>query len=189
MKTFIPVIAGSIALASFSAAVSAQDIAENNSGFYVGGNYGYLKVESDDDFDDNNDVVQGIIGYRLNSFLALEGSYIDFGSYGSSAANAKTTGYTAALKGTIPITQTVEIFAKAGQLWHETDYNIATVSGSSDDKSLFAGAGVNFKVTDNFLLNAQYTWYDVDLEADNVSSDSKFETDFNQASVGAEYRF
>jgi opacity protein-like surface antigen len=63
------------------------------------------------------------------------------------------------------------------------------VSGSSDDQSLFAGAGVNFKVTDNFLLNAQYTWYDVDLEADNVSSDSKFETDFNQASVGAEYRF
>jgi OOP family OmpA-OmpF porin len=162
---------------------------ENDNGLYVGGNCGYLKVESEDDFGDNNDVVQGIVGYRLNSFLALEGSYIDFGRYGSSAANAKTTGYTAALKGTIPITQTVEIFAKAGQLWHETDYNIATVSGSSDDKSLFAGAGVNFKVTDNFLLNAQYTWYDVDLEADDVSSDSKFETDFNQASVGAEYRF
>lgn len=189
MNKFIPVIAGSIVIASFSAAVNAESMAENDSGLYVGGNYGYLKVESEDDFDDNNDIVQGIVGYRLNSFLALEGSYIDFGRYGSSAANAKTTGYTAALKGTIPITQTVEIFAKAGQLWHETDYNIATVSGSSDDKSLFAGAGVNFKVTDNFLLNAQYTWYDVDLEADNVSSDSKFETDFNQASVGAEYRF
>lgn len=189
MKSFIPVIAGSIVLAAFSGAASAQDMSENNSGFYVGGNYGYLKVESDDDFDDNNEVTQGIVGYRLNSFLALEGSYINFGRYGNHAANAKTTGYTAALKGTIPITQTVELFAKAGQLWHKTDYSIATVSGSSDDKSLFAGAGVNFKVTENFLLNAQYTWYDVDLEADNVSSDSKFETDLNQASVGAEYRF
>ena len=179
MNKFIPVIAGSIAIISFSAAANAENMAENDSGFYVGGNYGYLKVESDDDFDDNNEVTQGIIGYRLNSFLALEGSYVNFGRYGNSAA----------LKGTIPITQTVELFAKAGQLWHETDYDIATVTGSTDDKSLFAGAGVNFKVTDNFLLNAQYTWYDVDLEADNVSSDSKFETDFNQASVGAEYRF
>ncbi|MBU1296244.1 MAG: porin family protein [Gammaproteobacteria bacterium] len=189
MKKFIPVIAGSIAIASFSAAVKAEDMAENNSGFYVGGNYGYLKVESDDDFDDDNDVVQGIVGYRFNSFLALEGSYIDFGSYGNSAANAETTGYTAALKGTIPITQTVELFAKAGQLWHETDYNIASVKGSSDDRSLFAGAGVNFKVTENLLVNAQYTWYDVDLNADNVDSNSDFDSDFKQASVGAEYRF
>lgn len=67
--------------------------------------------------------------------------------------------------------------------------DIASVSGRSDDRSLFAGAGVNFNVTENLLLNAQYTWYDVDLNADNVSSDSKFKTDFNQASVGAEYRF
>ncbi|MGO2356618.1 MAG: porin family protein [Marinomonas foliarum] len=189
MKKFIPVIAGSIALASLSGVVKAEDMSENNSGLYVGGNYGYLKVESDDDFDDNNDVVQGIVGYRFNSFLALEGSYIDFGKYGGSAASASTTGYTAALKGTLPITQTTELFVKAGQLWHETDYNVASIKGSSDDRSLFAGAGVNFNVTENLLLNAQYTWYDVDLNADNVSSDSKFETDFNQASVGAEYRF
>mgnify|MGYP000026450138 CR=1 FL=1 len=189
MKKIIPILAGSMVIASLSAAAKAQDMTENNSGFYVGGNYGYLKVDSDDDFDDNNDMVQGVVGYRLNSFLALEGSYIDFGKYGGRAANAETTGYTAALKGTIPITQTVEVFAKAGQLWHKTDYTIASASGRSDDRSLFAGAGVNFNVTENLLLNAQYTWYDVDLNADNVSSDSKFETDFNQASVGAEYRF
>ena len=189
MKFFIPVIAGSIALASYSAAVQADSSTENNSGFYVGGNYGYLKVESDDEFDDSNDVSQGILGYRLNSFLALEGSYINFGRYGNDLANAETTGYTAAVKGTIPLSQTLEVFAKAGQLWQETDYNVAGFSGNSDDTSLFAGAGVNFKVTENLLVNAQYTWYDVDLNADNVSSDSEFETDFNQASVGAEYRF
>ena len=189
MKFFIPVIAGSIALASLSTAALADSSTENNSGFYVGGNYGYLKVESEDDFDDNKDVSQGIIGYRLNPFIALEGSKINFGRYGSDLANAKTTGYTAALKGTIPISQTVEVFAKAGQLWHETDYEVASITGSSDDESLFAGAGVNFKVTENFLVNAQYTWYDVDLDADNVSSDSHFEADLNQASVGAEFRF
>jgi OOP family OmpA-OmpF porin len=30
---------------------------ENDNGLYVGGNCGYLKVESEDDFGDNNDVV------------------------------------------------------------------------------------------------------------------------------------
>lgn len=189
MNKLIPVIAGSIALASLSAAAQAENMTDNSRGFYVGGSYGYLKVESDDDFDDNNDVIQGIVGYRLSSFLAVEGSYIDFGRYGNDLTNAKTTGYTAAVKGTIPITQTVELFAKAGQLWHDTDYNLASASGNSNDKSLFAGAGVNVKVTENLLLNAQYTWYDVELNADNVSSDSEFKTDFKQASVGAEYRF
>lgn len=28
----------------------------DDSGFYVGGNYGYLKVEGEDDFDDDKDV-------------------------------------------------------------------------------------------------------------------------------------
>jgi len=179
-----------IALATtISTATFAETTATNTSGFYIGGNYGYLKVDSDDDFDDSNDVTQGIIGYRLNPFLAVEGSRINFGRYGGSLANAETKGYTAALKGSLPITQTMEVFIKGGQLWHETDYNVAGFSGSSDDKSLFAGAGVNFNITENLLVTAQYTWYDVDIDTDNVSSDSEFETDFNQASVGAEYRF
>ncbi len=190
MKTSTLGIIGSMALATTLSSVAlAESSQANTSGLYIGGNYGYLKVESDDDFDDSNDVTQGIIGYRFNPFLAVEGSRINFGRYGGSLANAETKGYTAALKGTLPITETVEIFVKGGQLWHETDYNVASISGSSDDKSLFAGAGVSFNVTENLLVNAQYTWYDVDINADNVSSDSKFETDFNQASVGAEYRF
>ncbi len=190
MKTSTLGIIGSLALATtLSTAAFAESSQANTSGLYIGGNYGYLKVDSDDDFDDNKDVTQAIIGYRFNPFLAIEGSRIDFGRYGGRLANADTKGYTAALKGTLPITQTLELFVKGGQLWHETDYSVAGFSGSSDDKSAFAGAGVNFKVTENLLVNAQYTWYDVDLNADNVSSDSEFETDFNQASVGAEYRF
>ena len=193
MKNFIPALATTVALVSFSTIAVANDTPTNTHGFYVGGNYGYLKLDGDDDFDqdDDHDIKQGVIGYRINQYLALEGSYIDFGRYGNDVTSAKTDGYTAAIKGTIPVGDRVELFAKAGQLWYSTDYSVASYSDSTDDTGVFAGAGVGFKVTENFLLNAQYTWYDVDLDAKSAtdSSSTNTNTDFNQASVGAEYRF
>jgi len=152
MKNTIITLAGLISLASVSTFSHAdefkKDVAEN--GVYVGANYGYLKVDGEDDFDDDNDVLQGIVGYRFNNYLALEGSYIDFGSYGNNLSSAETDGYTAALKVILPIADRVELYAKGGQLWYSTDYNVVGFSGNKDDEGVFAGAGVAFKVTDRF---------------------------------------
>lgn len=189
MKKVMPILASSLALTTFAGVAQAQDWSTHDSGLYVGGNYGYLKVNGDDDFDDNNDVWQGLVGYRFNQFFALEGGYTDFGSYGDGVANAETDGYSAALKGTLPLTDSIEFFAKAGQLWYDTDYSVAGISGSSDDEALFAGAGLNFKLSEQLLLNAQYTWYDAELSVEDVDQDTDFDTNFNQASVGVEYRF
>lgn len=191
MKNTIITLAGLISLASVSTFSHAdefkKDVAEN--GVYVGANYGYLKVDGEDDFDDDNDVLQGIVGYRFNNYLALEGSYIDFGSYGNNLSRAETDGYTAGLKVILPIADRVELYAKGGQLWYSTDYNVVGFSGNKDDEGVFAGAGVAFKVTDRFLINAEYTWYDTEINLDNVSNGSDTETDFKQASIGVEYRF
>ncbi|MCU7975052.1 porin family protein [Shewanella sp. SW36] len=192
MKNPILTLAAIISLASFSAYshadnMSNSDAAEN--GIYVGANYGYLKVDGDDDFDDNSDVMQGLVGYKFNKYLALEGSYINFGDYGNGLANAETDGYTAALKVMFPIVDRVELYAKAGQLWYSTDYKVVGFSGNKDDEGVFAGAGVAFKVTDRFLINAEYTWYDAEINADNVANGANTETDFKQASLGVEYRF
>ena len=191
MRNTIVTLAGLISLASFSAYSQADDlkndVAEN--GIYVGANYGYLKVDGDDEFDDDNDVLQGLVGYRFNKYLALEGSYIDFGHYGNNLSRAETDGYTAGLKVTLPITDRVELYAKGGQLWYSTDYDVVGLSGNEDDEGVFAGAGVGFKVTDRFLINAEYTWYDAEINLDNVTNGSDTETDFKQASIGVEYRF
>ncbi|RPA63263.1 porin family protein [Shewanella frigidimarina] len=191
MKNTILTLAGLISLASFSTYSHAddlkKDVAEN--GVYVGANYGYLKVDGEDDFDDDNDVLQGLVGYRFNKYLALEGSYIDFGSYGNNLSSAETDGYTAGLKVTLPIAERIELYAKGGQLWYSTDYDVVGFSGNKDDEGVFAGAGVAFKVTDRFLINAEYTWYDAEINLDNVSNGSDTETDFKQASIGVEYRF
>lgn len=196
MKKTITVFAGIAALTSLSAAsVQAQSLDtpwQDDAGFYVGGNYGYLKVDGADDFDDDNDVIQGLVGYRFNRYFAVEGSVIDFGDYGSSLSNADTDGWTAGIKGILPLTNRFSVYAKAGQLWWESDYNIAGVSGSSDDESLFIGAGLSYNFTKNFLINAEYTVYDADLDASDVADDiddADFDTDLKQASIGVEYRF
>lgn len=192
MKNNILTLAGLISLASFSAFSHADsfeksDVAEN--GVYVGANYGYVKVDGDDDFDDNNDVIQGLVGYRFNQYLALEGGYINFGKYGSNLSNAETDGYTAGLKVTYPIVDRVELYAKGGQLWYSTDYEVLGFSGNQDNEGVFVGAGVAFKVTDRFLVNAEYTWYDAEINVGNITNGADTEADFKQASIGVEYRF
>ncbi|WP_289028414.1 porin family protein [uncultured Paraglaciecola sp.] len=171
---------------SFAQSNSNEDL--NGSGFYLGGNYGYLRVEGDDDFDEDKNVFEGIVGYRFNQYIALEGSYINFGDYGTDIARADVDGYTAAIKGTLPINDTFSLFVKAGQLWSETDYNALDYNRTVDDESVFLGGGVAVNNTSNFVLNATYSVYDTSLEFDDVD-DENFDTDFKQASVGFEYRF
>lgn len=165
---------------------------ENPTGAYIGGNYGYLKIDGEDDFDDDNDILQGVVGYRFLPFVAVEGSYVDFGEYGGDLANASTDGMTLAVKGTFPITDNFEIYAKLGQLWWETDYEILNFGGDTDDKGLFYGGGVALGITPNFYINAEYVVYDTDLDASDVAEDvddTDFGTDYRQASLGLEFRF
>jgi opacity protein-like surface antigen len=192
MKNNIITLAAIISLVSFSTYSHADNLKDTNAvknGVYVGANYGYLKVDGDDEFDDNSDVMQGIIGYRFNQYFALEGGYINFGDYGNNLANAETDGYTAGLKVTFPIVDRVELYAKGGQLWYSTDYEALGFSDTQDDEGVFVGAGIAFKVTNRFLISAEYTWYDTGIDIDDLANGTDTETNFKQASLGIEYRF
>ncbi len=48
--TGIAAVASLSAMASFGAHAQSNQIEAKDSGFYVGGNYGYLRVEGEDDF-------------------------------------------------------------------------------------------------------------------------------------------
>ncbi|MGS2720917.1 porin family protein [Paraglaciecola aestuariivivens] len=182
-------LAALTALSSFSVFGQSNNANEYNpNGFYIGANYGYLQVDSDDNFDEDKDVVEGIAGYRFNQFFALEGSYLDFGSYGNNNINLSTEGYTAALKGSLPVTDSFSVFMKLGQLWSETDYQALNFSEQVDDQSVFVGGGLAFKLSSAVILNATYSVYDAGMEFEDID-DQNFDTDFKQASVGIEYRF
>jgi len=173
-------------LTSFASTAQSNNI--NQQGFYIGANYGYLRVEGDDDFDEDKDVLEALAGYRFNQYFALEGSFIDFGDYGNDLAKASTDGYTAAIKGTLPVSDSFSVFVKLGQLWSETDYRALNLSGAADDESLFVGGGLAYKLTSHVAINATYSVYDASMDFDDVD-DENFGTDFKQASVGIEYRF
>ena len=86
--TGLAAVASISAMASFGAHAQSNQIEAKDSGFYVGGNYGYLRVEGEDDFDDDKDVWQGLVGYKFNEWIAIEGGYIDFGDYGNSQSSS-----------------------------------------------------------------------------------------------------
>lgn len=187
MKKQLLMIA-SIATFSSSVAIAGENKPDDH-GLYLGAHYGYLKAESDDDFDDDSDAFQGLVGYRFNNYFAAEGGYIDFGNYGNNLAKASTDGYTFALKGMLPLTEQFGLYLKLGQLWWEADYDVLGFNGSEKDEGLFYGAGVSFDITDRLALNAEYVMYDLDLDASDVSDDADFDTDLDHLSLGLAYRF
>lgn len=198
MKISAKTLLSIVTAASISSLVSfhsqAQDASFNvkENGFYVGGNYGYLRVEGDDDFDEDNSVWQGLAGYQFNRWVAIEGSYIDFGDYGSDVVGAETDGYTAALKGMIPLSERFVLFAKVGQLWSETEVVAGPIGRDFDDESLFASAGLSYALTESLSINAEYSVFDTELDADEAFDDIddvNFETDLKQATLGIVYRF
>ncbi|MCW8092978.1 porin family protein [Alteromonas sp. ASW11-130] len=194
MKKTLTAIAGLAALSSFTtfAQVHNDNGLAYNEGVYVGANYGWLRVESDDEFDDDKDVWQGVVGYRFNEYVALEGGYINFGDYGNGVAEASTDGFTTAIKGSYPITDKFSVYGKLGQLWWETDYRLGNLNGKYDDESLFVGGGVAYAINPQFSITAEYTVYDADLDAEDAVEDiddTNFDTDLKQASIGVEYRF
>ncbi|RLT96033.1 porin family protein [Ketobacter sp.] len=171
--------------------VSASN--DDDSGLYVGGNYGYLKVKDDDDFDDDNDAYQLIIGGDFNAFIGVEGSYIDFGKYGGNVASADTDGYTLALKGTLPLTDFFSLHAKGGQLWWNSDYEVVGFDGSADGDELFWGVGAAFAVTQNVEITFDYTRYNVEFSEDEVgllATDSiDSDVDLDHAAAGVRFKF
>lgn len=54
--TGLAAVASISAMASFGAHAQSNQVEAKNSGFYVGGNYGYLRVEGEDDFDDDTEL-------------------------------------------------------------------------------------------------------------------------------------
>ena len=62
MKNTLTALAGIAALTSFGSFAQSNDYSLDESGFYVGGNYGYLRVEGEDDFDDDKVVRHNFLG-------------------------------------------------------------------------------------------------------------------------------
>ncbi len=138
---------------------------------YIGFSFGQASV---DDFcdgipfgvscDDSDSAFKIFGGNKLNKNFAFEVSYIDFGQVvatdGFDTLTFESTGFNFSVLGLIPASNTVDFFGKVGLLFW--DAKLAASSGTlyrsrdDDGTDLNFGAGVNFNVSEQFSLRAEF---------------------------------
>jgi opacity protein-like surface antigen len=167
-----------------AAAMSTAALADNPTGFYVGGGFGQfnLDIDSPADFgnginsalDDNDNSYKLFAGYRFMPFLALEAAYINLGEPGDAISSAgsngryslKADGFAPSVIGTIPLGP-VELSGKIGYYYYDVDVrtNLNTsgsqfVTGHSRN-DLFYGAGLGMTFFDHLNVKVEYERLDL----------------------------
>ncbi|WP_299598250.1 porin family protein [uncultured Microbulbifer sp.] len=173
-------------------AISAQAASNDDRGLYVGASYGYMKARDAEEFNDENDISRLLVGAQLNKFVGIEGGYIDFGKYGGDFASAKTDGYTLGVNLTLPVTETFGLYARAGQMWWDSNYNVLGAGDDANGNELFYGAGAKMALTQNVDLRLEYSRYKVQFETDEIGAAAEIDeldTDLDYANVTLQYMF
>jgi hypothetical protein len=171
-------------------------LAGDRTGFYLGASITSAQIEvkhvypdfGDMDFDEKDTGYKLFAGYRFLDFLAVEGGYVDFGHptystvMGDMVLNTRFAldGWDACLIGILPIGP-VDLFAKAGFFWWDSEFEAAI--DNSSWRGLDSGADPVYGVgvalwLGQFSIRAEYEVFDIS-EADNV----------NQISLGVAYTF
>jgi opacity protein-like surface antigen len=163
--------------------------AEDRTGLYIGGNYGGFKARGGD-FDDDNDLIEGQLGWRITPYVGIEGNYITFGKYGNRAASAEVDGYGAAIVGYFPINDSFSIYAKGGQFWWDADVKVLGITHGQDDDSFFYGLGASFQVAEMIGLTAEYKRFEIDYESGKYPVPPRSsDTDLDTVTVGVRFSF
>jgi len=158
-------------------------------GFFVGGSIGSASLGEDFDgltVDDSTTSYRLVVGWRFNEYFSVEGGYNSFGKFKDDVAIAgvptsvslTADGFTLGLGGNIPLGDRFSLIVRAGMFFWNGAAEINSVTQASpEDSNPFFGAGAQFAITRKFLINADFTRYEVEDANSDVLS------------VGFEYRF
>ncbi|MBB3167775.1 porin family protein [Simiduia aestuariiviva] len=165
---------------------SATSMAGDESGFYVGGSIGtsQLSYSGDgSDFDDDDVGYKGFAGYNFGLIpflnLAVEGSYVDFGTQAGTIANIDVSQTSSAFMGSALAGVNlgpVGVFAKAGVINWDSDITVDGLKASGSGSDPAYGIGAKFQLL-SFQLRAEYERLEID------------DADIDMFSVGAAYTF
>jgi hypothetical protein len=165
--------------------ILAAGPAAAKNGFYVGGSVGQASLTINDfeidlesfDYKADTTSYKVIVGYRFMGFFALEGSYIDFGTFKDSVdiaggpANIETNlkGFDAFAMGMLPL-GIADIFAKIGLVSWDSDVQAAIGSivelGSDSGTDLVYGLGVQVRFK-GLAVRGEFEYFDI-ADADSV---------------------
>jgi opacity protein-like surface antigen len=174
------IFAGAVAALS-TIAIGAQ--AQEKSGFYT--EFGVMQAYYKEPTANFNNAMAAItLGYSINKNIAVEvmgATSIGEANFniGSTRINAKTSGATGAyVKGSLPVDNSFEVFAKAGVTNGKVEASSAYGSAWSSGSSFSYGAGMQFNFTKDVYATAQYmSYYDrkgISITGPSVSVGYKF---------------
>lgn len=172
-----------VALLGFAVLFTSAAYAE---GVTLGASVGYVNVEDNQpgfDFEANDTGYKLFASYEFANHLGIEGGYIDFGKpedqFQGLFGRIDASGWNLYGVGNLPLSDGVDLFAKAGIVAWDADSIIdGVLVDTSDGSDLALGFGARWNMTDTFGLRAEADWFDID-EADSVW----------MASIGFELRF
>jgi len=142
-----------------------------DSGFYVSGSIGQDRIQSGIP-EENTTLLRATLGWQFNPMLGVEFAYNDLGQFPGPTpvfTDFDMTGVSAAVVGSLPVSEAVAVFAKAGQIWWSTDSSFfffgrntginqtGTLSFSESDA--FLGLGVSYELSQQLELELEYNDY------------------------------
>lgn len=183
-------MASSLVLTSGAYAIDWNDRNDDEkTGFYLGANYGGFKSRGGE-FEDDNDFFQFTGGYKFSPYIGAEVDYSNFGEYGGDVASAELDGWGASLLGFLPVTDTLDLYAKAGVFMSSVNVEVVDFDEDFDDEQVFFGVGAEFDLTDMVSLVLEYNRYKIEVDDSDFPVDlDSSDTDIDTLKVGAKFYF
>ncbi len=149
--------------------------------------------------DDRDNGYKLFAGYQLNDNFAVEAGYFDLGQFGSRAVKgqegslktrAKTRGFNIDLVGSLPMTEKLSAFARAGAHYYEAKdrfqggdgYVVSDQHRRERDFDIKWGGGLQYDFTQKFAMRLEAERYAINDVMGNNGKISMY-------SLGAIYRF
>jgi OOP family OmpA-OmpF porin len=137
--------------------------ANSDESLTLGASIGYVNIKNDNsdfDFDANYTGYKFYANYTFSSNLAIEGGYVDFGSpediVGGFPGEIDASGWNIYGVGNVPLSDDVNVFAKAGVVTWEADSIIDGFLVNADDGTdLALGFGARWNSSESFGIRAE----------------------------------
>lgn len=182
--TMTPITKRSLA-AALAAALCAPVYAQSDFDpyGYVGGDFGYFRVETEEFPNDDDEVKDNRFSYklraggRINEVLGLEAGFTDFGEVEDGSSTYTADGYTLAALGHIPLGERASIYGKLGQFFWDSEAESGPFRRTNDGNDTFYGVGLELPVGEATTFNLGYDRYTLE------------DTDVDLASAGLNLQF
>ncbi len=148
------------------------------------------------------------VGYQFNRYLAIEGGYVNLGKFRYQAASTapvvatrdasiKIDGWNIGAIGSLPVTNSLTGFAKAGMFSYKLSFSCSGTGSSctNPDRSangapLYYGLGLDWNFTQSWFARAEYEVFtDVGDSLNLTGTTGTTKADVRMMSVGVGYKF